>query len=244
MPRRRRKSRLRRRDFMVFSGEQTSSILKTNKDFGMSRRRGLLAKAKRTIRRAAHAVASVLALPFIGVYALAQWVWKALCKTRKNRGRAATPKPPVQSTKVVNAGPARQEAVEAAEPSVVMADVAPRPKKQEPSVYRPLPDQPEPKYKGKIIDFNRKKQKGKKEPIAESVVEKHRKQQKTLSGPKPLEEKATASAKTMEKRSGWKKRLAVGILGCLVCVALGWGGWYYFEGRYVYLSVDLSLIHI
>ena len=84
MPRRRRKSRLRRRDFMVFSGEQTSSILKTNKDFGMSRRRGLLAKAKRTIRRAAHAVASVLALPFIGVYALAQWVWKALCKTRKN----------------------------------------------------------------------------------------------------------------------------------------------------------------
>ena len=80
MPRRRRKSRLRKRDFMVFSGEQTSSILKTNKDFGMSRRRGLLAKAKRTIRRAAHAVASVLALPFIGIYALAQWVWNALCK--------------------------------------------------------------------------------------------------------------------------------------------------------------------
>ena len=64
MPRRRRKSRLRKRDFMVFSGEQTSSILKTNKDFGMSRRRGLLAKAKRTIRRAAHAVASVFGAAF------------------------------------------------------------------------------------------------------------------------------------------------------------------------------------
>lgn len=238
MPRRRRKSRLRKRDFMVFSGEQTSSILKTNKDFGMSRRRGLLAKAKRTIRRAAHAVASVLALPFIGIYALAQWVWNALCKTRKNRGRAVTTKPPAQSAKVVNAGPARQEAVEAAKPSVVMAAVAPLPKKQKPLVYRPQPDQSEPKYKGKIIDFNRKKQKAKKEQIAESVAKKNIKQQKNLSGPKPLEEKATVSAQTMEKRSGWKKRLAVGILGCLVCAALGWGGWYYFEGRYVYLSVD------
>ena len=183
MPQAQTKSRLRKRDFMVFSGEQTSSILKTNKDFGMSRRRGLLAKAKRTIRACSACGCVCFGAAFYRHICLGPVGMECpLQDERKNRGRAVTTKPPAQSAKVVNAGPARQEAVEAAKPSVVMAAVAPLPKKQKPLVYRPQPDQSEPKYKGKIIDFNRKSKRRRKKQIAESVAKKNKTAEKPLVG--------------------------------------------------------------
>lgn len=223
MPRRRRKSRLRKRDFMVFRGEQTSAILKTNKDFGMSRRRGLLAKGKRMTRRAAHAAASVLVLPFLGIYALARWLGAALQRIKKNVGRekAAKPTPTEQRKKTLKMGWMRQPAVAAAQARAA----APQPKKQPPAVPEERKGQPRLPREGKIIDFHQKRLEPEDAPGLEEKPGKAK-----LPGEIPAEK--------AENHGRWKKRLAVGILACLVCASLGWGGWYYFEGRYVYLTLD------
>lgn len=142
----------------------------------------------------------------------------------------------MQSAKASNGGPGRRMVAEASEPTVVRAVLSPLSEKQKPAEQTEQIQKPEPPREGKIISFARKEKKEQQRPMP--APGKNTQKEKKPKSPKPLKEKKARPEKTTEQRGRWKKRLAAGVLGCLVCAALGWGGWYYFEGRYTYLSVD------
>lgn len=226
MPKRKHKSRLRKKDFTVYAGEQNSSVLKSKRSRQNPEGEALLHRTAQTAKRALGAVGSVLALPFTGL--------ASLVRRRKGKGDKQEPLPyyrPSISAHAPELKTKEKQPLPIVGAAGVVLDKHETPKEPK-RLKRPRLQSRRPAPAAAEAD------KPSRETAQRRPKATHRPKQERPA--KELRQpKEKAPREKVPRASGrWGKRLGIAAAALLVCAGLGWGGWYYFEGRYVYLSVD------
>lgn len=237
MPKRKHKSRLRKKDFTVYAGEQNSSVLKSKRSRQNPEGEALLHRTAQTAKRFLGAVGSVLALPFTGLYALGRRI--------RRKGGKQEPLPYYQPSITAHAPEIKtreKQPLPIVGAAGVVLDKREEPKRPKrlsrPTLRRGKPNAAPLPTDGIADEPKKRKLERRPKALRPSKQERPNRAARPPKETKRPKEPRPPKEKTPRAGGRWGKKLGVAAAALLVCAGLGWGGWYYFEGRYVYLSVD------